>query len=301
MNNMMNRRRFGSLLAVSGIGVFVPTIGGALAMPAGQVAHRLNKADRMSMLTERVAKAVALASLGVNIEEDIDQLQNAHDEFDDILLGFATGEGNSGITKERIVGVRNKIKVVVKLWAPLRVAIEEIVASGKVDDAHFEAVESNDQALERASHDVVKAIEDAYGGGDIDLGLALAIDLAGRQRMLTQKMVKDLAFAALEYDVDVSQKDFKKNCVKFGKIIDVLITGGGGIISISLPPTESAAAALDRVKAHWVSMEPLAKELHQLAKPSAEQVALFAAQSEILLEECESVTDQYEKYVAGIA
>jgi len=45
-------------------------------------------------------------------------------------------------------------------------------------------------------------------------------------------------------------------------------------------------------------MEPLAKELHQLATPDAEQVALSAEQSEIPLEECENVTEQYEQYVA---
>lgn len=270
-------------------------------MESGQVAHRINKADRMSMLAERIAKATALIRLGLDVEIDLEQLQTSHDEFDDILLGFTTGEGTSGVTKERIVGVKNKIKVVEKYWAPMRIAVEEIVAAGTVDDEHFELVETHDIELEHASHDVVRALEDAYGGKDLDLGLALAIDLAGRQRMMTQKMAKDLAFAAIGYHAEEAHADFEKTCIKFGKIIHVLITGGGGIMTIANPPTQDAADALDRVQAHWTEMEPFAKELHALKVPSPEQVALFAHQSEELLMECDTVTTLYEQFVANVA
>lgn len=296
----MKRRDFGKFVMFSAAAMMTPSIGGAFAMEAGQVAHRLNKADRLSMLAERVAKSIALIRLDLNVADNIAQMQEAHDEFDDILVGFLLGEGNSGVTKERIVGVKNQVKAVEALWVPMRTSVEEVIASGKVDDEHFEWIESHDVELEHAAHEVVKAIEKAYGADDIDPGLAIAMDLAGAQRMLTQRMAKDLALTALGYHSEESHEDFEKSCKKFGKIVEVLLTGGANIMTIAKPPTDSAYKALEAVKAHWMVMEPLAKELHANEKPPADQVGLFAEQSEKLLTECEAVSVEYEKFAAGI-
>ncbi|WP_371171512.1 type IV pili methyl-accepting chemotaxis transducer N-terminal domain-containing protein [Aliiroseovarius sp. 2305UL8-7] len=301
MNVKMSRRHFAVLMGATCAATSLSAVGGALAMAAGQVAHHINKADRMSMLTERTAKAVALIKLGVKVEEDFQQLQEAHDEFDDILLGFATGEGNSGIVKERVVVINNRLKKVEELWKPMRKAVEEIIADHKVDDAHFAAVEENDVALEKACHDVVRAIEEVYSGVDIDPGLAVAVDLAGRQRMLTQKLTKDVAFAALDYQVEEAHEDFRKNSTKFGKILDVLLTGGGGIMTIAEPPTAEAKSALEVTKAHWTSMADKVAELDAAKKPSAEQVAAFAEETEKLLVESDQVTEYYEAYVATLS
>jgi hypothetical protein len=300
MNTNISRRRLFTMLAATGGSIVLPGIGAALAMDAGQVAHRINKADRMSMLTERTAKAVALLRLGVNREEDLKQLLGAHDEINDILLGFMKGEGSSGVTRERIVGIQIRVTEVETLWAPVRTAVEEILASGEVDDAHFELIVSADEALEDACHHVVKGVEDAYGGVDIDASLAMAIDLAGRQRMITQKMTKELALVALGHNVEHESEAFVKNCKKFGKIVDLLIAGGSDYLTIVEPPTKDAKDALLAVKAHWDEILPLAEELHATAMPSPEQVKTYAEQSEKMLTECDNVTNLYERFVAGI-
>jgi len=192
----LNRRAFMNSAALAAITTLLPVGGNALAMAVGQVAHRILAADKLSFLTEKVAKAVVLLSLGAEVEKDLKELQYAHDEFDNILLGFKEGKGTSGVDRERFVSVNNALKEVEALWAPYRKAIEEIIEAGSVDDEHLHLIVDNDEVLEKACHEVVRKLEEAYGDVDIDLALALALDFAGRQRMYTQKICKEIALAA---------------------------------------------------------------------------------------------------------
>ncbi|SMR82101.1 Type IV pili methyl-accepting chemotaxis transducer N-term [Aliiroseovarius halocynthiae] len=269
----------------------------ALAMAAGQVAHRILAADKLSFLTEKVAKSVLLIQMDANVARNLEEMMHAHDEFDNILLGFREGKGTSGVDRERFVSVNNALKHVEELWAPYRVAIEEIVEAGSVDDAHSHMILDNDEALEHACHEVVRKLEEAYGDVDIDLALALALDFAGRQRMYTQKICKEIAFTALGKDADEHHKKFKKNATKFGKIIDALINGGNGMITMAKPPSSEAMSALVKLQEQWVAIEPTVTKLDSEAIPAVADIVTFCSEMDAIELTAEDVALQYENAI----
>lgn len=293
----MNRRVFLNSASLAACVAIVPVGGSALAMAAGQVAHRILAADKLSFLTEKVAKAVVLLSLGAEVEKDLAELQEAHDEFDDILLGFREGKGSSGVDRERFVSVNNALKEVEKLWMPYRKAIEEIIEAGKVDDEHLHLIVDNDEVLEKTCHEVVRKLEEAYGDVDIDLALALALDFAGRQRMLTQKICKEIALAATGQDTEEHHKKFKKNAKKFGKIVDVLIEGGSSSITMAKPPSNAALEALTEVQTHWAKLQPVVEQLDSVDVPNVDDVAHFCAEMDVLEIESEKAALLYEEAI----
>ncbi|WP_299886346.1 type IV pili methyl-accepting chemotaxis transducer N-terminal domain-containing protein [uncultured Ruegeria sp.] len=293
----LNRRAFMNSAALAAIATLLPVGGNALAMAVGQVAHRILAADKLSFLTEKVAKAVVLLSLGAEVEKDLKELQYAHDEFDNILLGFKEGKGTSGVDRERFVSVNNALKEVEALWAPYRIAIEEIIEAGSVDDEHLHLIVDNDEVLEKACHEVVRKLEEAYGDVDIDIALALALDFAGRQRMYTQKICKEIALAATGKETAEHHEKFKKNAKKFGKIIDVLIEGGSSSITMAKPPSNAALKALTEVQTHWAKMQPVVEKLDSQEVPNIDDVSHFCAEMDVLEIESEKAALLYEEAI----
>lgn len=293
----LNRRAFMNSAALAAIATLLPVGGNALAMAVGQVAHRILAADKLSFLTEKVAKAVVLLSLGAEVEKDLKELQYAHDEFDNILLGFKEGKGTSGVDRERFVSVNNALKEVEALWAPYRIAIEEIIEAGSVDDEHLHLIVDNDEVLEKACHEVVRKLEEAYGDVDIDLALALALDFAGRQRMYTQKICKEIALAATGKETAEHHKKFKKNAKKFGKIIDVLIEGSSSSITMAKPPSNAALEALTEVQVHWAKLQPVVEQLDSQEVPNIDDVVHFCEEMDVLELESEKAALLYEEAI----
>jgi hypothetical protein len=280
---------------------FMPVGGYALAMAPGQVTHRILAAGKLSFLTEKVAKATVLLSMEAEVERDLNELQEAHDEFDDILLGFKEGKGSSGVDRERFYAVNTVLKDVANLWAPYRAAVEEIIAAKSVDDAHLKMIVGNDEVLEEACQVVVHRLEQAYGEVDIDASLALALDFAGRQRMITQKVCKEIALAATGNEAQEHHEKFKKNTTKFGKIVDALISGGNEYITMAKPPSNAALKALTQVQGHWAELQPTVAALDSVEVPSLDDVVHFCAEMDVLEAESEKAVLAYEEAIKAIS
>lgn len=293
----INRRVLISTASGAAMAALVPGGSFALAMAAGQVAQRILAADKLSFLTEKVAKSIVLAKLGVDLDVNLVKLKEACEEFDDILLGFREGKGTSGVDRERFYSVNTALKHVEELWTPFRAAVDETVNAGAVNDEHFHLVVNHDEELEHACHEVVRKLEEAYGDVDIDLALALALDFAGRQRMYTQKICKEIAFTALGADAEEHHAKFKKNATKFGKIIDVLINGGNGMITMAKPPSKEAMSALTKLQEQWVAIEPTVAKLDSEAIPAVADIVTFCSEMDAIELTAEDVALQYENAI----
>jgi hypothetical protein len=297
----INRRFFVTGASGIALAAFMPVGGHALAMAPGQVTHRILAAGKLSFLTEKAAKAAVLLSMNAEIERDLVELQEAHDEFDDILLGFKEGKGSSGVDRERFYAVNTALKDVAGLWAPYRTAVEEIIAAKSVDDAHLHMIVGNDEVLEKACQVVVRRLEQAYGEVDIDASLALALDFAGRQRMITQKVCKEIALAATGNEAQEHHEKFKKNTAKFGKIVDALISGGNEYITMAKPPSNAAVKALKQVQGHWAELQPTVAALDSVEVPSLDDVVHFCAEMDVLEVESEKAVLAYEEAIKAIS
>ena len=113
--------------------------------------------------------------------------------------------------------------------------------------------------------------------------LSVAVDVAGKQRMFTQRMLKDYAMVGLENNFGNPQEDLKKIMADFENHLNALI---------AFNKDKATAESLQKVKKMWgpikasLNEKPskekarkMQEDLEKLLKQSNEAVGLFAKQT----------------------
>jgi len=113
--------------------------------------------------------------------------------------------------------------------------------------------------------------------------LSVAVDVAGKQRMFTQRMLKDYAMIGLENSFGNPQEDLKKIMMEFEDHLEALIR---------FNKDQKTKESLEKVKSLWQPVKTALKEtpskekagkmqedLEGLLKQSNEAVGLFAKQT----------------------
>lgn len=118
---------------------------------------------------------------------------------------------------------------------------------------------------------------------------AQVINLAGRQRMLTQKMTKE---ALLTLTGQNQTAEMEKTKVLFDNTLTGLLEGDS---NLGIPATANQAIReqLLKVKELWVAFQPLIEKVQ--SEPSAEDLTLIASESVTILKEMNAAVKLFEK------
>ncbi len=153
------------------LGLLLTGMGSAWA-EIGSLSTAINKAGRQRMLAERIVKAYALVGLEVQTSRHKKQLATAIKLFETQLVELDAYAPNQEIA--------DGLDKVHKLWSPFKE-----LASAPVSKGGAQALlEINDELL-GAAHQVVLMLERLSGSPAGRL-----VNLAGRQRMLSQRLAK---------------------------------------------------------------------------------------------------------------
>ncbi|MGQ9558801.1 MAG: type IV pili methyl-accepting chemotaxis transducer N-terminal domain-containing protein [Desulfurispora sp.] len=129
------------------------------------------------------------------------------------------------------------------------------------------------------------------------------VNLAGRQRMLSQKMSKEtLAYALTGDGQYLKARD--ETMATLEKSLVVLQQGGrialsGREVSVAPPPASEIKQALDEAARYWQSVKPLYTGVERQSDPKAASQALLPVSVE-LLQRFERITGLYEKSSAAV-
>lgn len=120
------------------------------------------------------------------------------------------------------------------------------------------------------------------------------INLAGKQRMLTQKMSKEAVLIALDMEKDQNKENLSKTVALFDKTLKGLKDGDS---SLGLPATESELIKkqLDKISGLWSSLKPTFDEIASKGEASEQQITLIAENNIGLLKEMNRAVLMYEK------
>lgn len=126
----------------------------------------------------------------------------------------------------------------------------------------------------------------------------VVINLSGKQRMLTQKMSKEVMLVALDIDKAQNLKNLKATSALFDKTIKGLRNGDG---DLKLPPTTSKKIIrqLDRVDKLWAEFYPVIQNITGNSAVSPADISAIAAQNLPLLKQMNKAVGAYEKEAAG--
>ncbi len=167
----------------------------------------INLAGKQRMLTQKMSKEALLVARGINVEKNKENLKATIALFDKTLKGLRNGDKDLGLPKTTDKEILKQLDNVSKLWKSFKVDVENI-AMGKIDKSTLEAIDKKNIPLLDSMNIAVNMYENK-SKTKIDPQMAKTINLAGRERMLTQKMTKELLLIANSLKSDANEKSLK--------------------------------------------------------------------------------------------
>lgn len=230
-----------------------------LSAPVSENAEqRINFTGELRMLSQRIPSAACYYKKGIEVETTSALLEGAPEEFEQILTALEFGD--SALDIEAPEGNRKTLKLIHELrghWEPMKEAVDA-VASGTATpvDVQF-ALEQNEVVLEAAASLAPQLMKQYSNPNAVPHAQLMMIDLASRQRMLTQKMLKEACMLGTEAG---TAAELQNTMSIFEASLEALRFGMPEV-GIQPPPNDAIAGALEVVLKDWIDVKPVLVEL----------------------------------------
>ena len=181
----------------------------------------INLAGKQRMLTQKMSKEALLIIKGIEVNKNRKNLKETMVTFDRTLKGLKDGNKGLHLVKTEDKEIVKLLNKEIKLWSLFRQFLNNIV-EGKENKDTLKAVEIANMPLLNLMDRIVSLYEKKYTR-DISPTLAKSINLAGRERMLIQKMTKELLLIANNIKSDEYLKSLHTDGSLFKSKLDELI------------------------------------------------------------------------------
>jgi Type IV pili methyl-accepting chemotaxis transducer N-term len=301
--------RFGraAVCAVLGIATAIsPTTfnnrssGAALAAnePGSGGKARINLSGKLKTLSQEIAAASCNLAAGFDAETAREELRQAQADFDHILTALQDGDDLLGVpSPEQAVKTLAVISRPEENWAPIEGAISDLLGNGNETGASALVSEKNYDLLDAADI-LVSQLSGQYADPEQLLQVdAMAIGLAGRQRMLSQELRKqacELNSAATSTNPEALQETaqiFERSLVA---LRDGLEEAG-----VRPPPNEGIRDEINRAWQQWSDAKAIFDELAASGHASEQDIVQVNAISLALLKNMDNIVTRYLIAIPG--
>lgn len=216
---------------------------------------RINFAGKLRMLSQRIPAAACNLNAGVAPDESETVLNSAVAEFDRILAALEFGDDALGIfgAEER----RKTRRIIEELHTrldPLEAALVD-TSEGVPTDAAIQVVaDGNSEVLEVAVMLVSQLAGQYANQAELLQSDAITIDIAGRQRMLTQKVSKEVCLIMSDVNADAARETIGGTIRMFESSLDAL-RNGNQAVGILPPRSDEISVGLDNVHTNWMALK----------------------------------------------
>jgi hypothetical protein len=259
--------------------------------------HRLNISGRQRMLSQRMAKAACFAALRPGSAENIREMKEAQALFISSMLALKSGSAEMGLAPQDDADVLSVIDTAAQLAQQYMSAIDEFsaaIAQGPAPEKLQKIYELSLPVL-TAVNDAVELLESKHKDGHlIRRGLATALNVSGRQRMLSQKMSKELCMIASGYKPQEVRSHMLGTIALFASSHEELKRG---IIQMRLDQKDASALStkLAEIEQLWRDLRKIFSLTAEGEIPSAEDVNTVANTNVAFLTKLNQAVELYEK------
>jgi len=252
------------------------------------IKKRINRSGRQRMLTQRMTKLSLLISLKINKEEKQKSLMKFANMYNDTLNEFKQSNSDLGFSPENNKKIDKQIAIVEKLWKEFFSNVK-IVSEGKdKKDKALNYIIDNNGKLLKESNSLVSLYEKSNTSQNyMEKAMVKIVNIAGRQRMLTQKMTKEKLLCMK--GKRENSKELTKTMKLFDDSLNALMNGSSKL-KISKPSNKKIKNQLAVVKKLWNELKPL----YNNRKPTAKELAIIIEKNPILLKEMNEVVTLVE-------
>ena len=228
-----------------------------LALSDKELAISINLSGKQRMLTQKITKESFLVRSNIDKQENIEKLTKSSQLFDKTLKGLMQGDKSLQLVAIKNKEIQTQLKKVEMLWKPFYKEVKVII-SGKATDSSYKILEQNNITLLKEMNKAVGLYASSNKGKN-RLALANDINLAGKQRMLTQKMGKALLFASNDFKKKEYIADFKKSQKLFTETQNGLFYGSNilKLAGTKLPKITKQLKVVDNL---WKAHQPILKK-----------------------------------------
>jgi hypothetical protein len=247
------------------------------------------------MLSQRIAASTCNMEAGKETTISKGILAGSADELDRILNAVRNGNARMKIigeeTNPRILAVMNDIE---DQWKPIRSNIRVIMDHG-AQQGSFALYDLWNEPFREASNLLVSEIAAEYSDPASLLQRdAIMVDLAGRQRMRTQKILKEACHIWSDGATQDERVQLHTTLHVFDKTMNALRYGALGGFRPS--PSEAVSAALDNLAADWYVARPALLSVADGAQVTDAQITEIYLQLNELLIQSDRIVTLYTKF-----
>jgi len=262
---------------------------------AAEAAQRINIAGRQRMLSQRMAKAACLMATDISFAAAYDQLTQAYGLFERSEAALRIGDEVMGMHPETSNKVLDALAAVSQPWADYKVVIEKGIDDGAIENADLDTLDGASlDVLKYMNIAVFKTVRDyAAVTEDVPLGLTITVDIAGRQRMLTQKAIKEACLMTVAADPTVHAERLAESIELFDQSLKALRDGYEDV-GVMAAPTREIDRKLLEVESLW---QPVKRTLDRAANGevlSKRDISRVSRMSEPLLQTMNEAVGLYE-------
>ncbi len=256
--------------------------------------HKINLAGRQRMLTQRMAKAVCFASINVQTAKHLSMAKDAHALFDKTLNGLQDGDDDQSLMPEKNPKILMQLSEVVSLWENYGDSILKATASAEASAMNLPKVSDLNVPTLKQMNRAVGEFERHYGNSAIHPSLALAINISGRQRMLSQKASKEFCLIVAGQNVAANREALGKTIKLFESSLLALMDGSE---ELSLPeaPTDEIYEQLELVNDMWAPLKSILEKAAAGHMIRQAEVLQIADKNNPLLVEMNKAVTMYDK------
>ena len=219
--------------------------------------QRIDFSGKLRMLSQRIVAAGCNYTAGIDPDRSGPALEAAKAEFQVIVDALEFGNDDLGI-----IGAEERRKTLVglsklrELWEPAATSGAAILADTATPETVATFADQSAPLLEMAKL-LVSEISAQYSDPTALLQAdALIIDIAGRQRMLSQRMSKNVCLIASGLNTDVATAELSATANIFDVSLNAL-RHGLAESGIKPPPNDDIVAGLDVVIGDWANLRPI--------------------------------------------
>ena len=219
-----------------------------------EMAVTINLAGKQRMLTQKMSKEILLIAKGINVIENQNNLRQTAILFNRTLIGLFNGDFELGLVQTKNPHIIQQLNNVAEWWKEFRENVDTVLM-GNMSIAVLNKTAQQNISLLREMNKVVKMYERG-SSSNLAPSMAVTINLAGKQRMLTQKMTKELLLVAIGIKPARNQARLTKTMSQFERTLAGLLDGDA---ELGLPGTLEPAIRdqLILVKTLWNRYKPI--------------------------------------------
>ncbi len=260
-----------------------------LATTEKELANTINLAGKQRMLIQKMTKEALLIHANLEKDKSIKRLKESSSLFDKTLKGLINGDKSIDLVKIDNKNISKELINVNRLWKPFYKEIKNIL-SNRAKESSYEFLEKNNMTLLKKMNRVVE-LYSSLDNGNNKFRLANDINLAGKERMLTQRMAKDILAIKNNLDKKSHIRDFKESRELFSKILNGLQRGDKNLKLVGIK-ISNIVNQLKVVDKSWKDMQSI---LNSALKGKNTQKAIEILDN--LLVEMDSVVTLYTKSI----